>query len=77
MTLDERIEAAKARIAEGKLTAHAVWEPLILDLAAERERLREALAFYADDGNWRMNGPLDPNGPNFTGGPALASEPRA
>lgn len=35
--------------------------------------LREALAFYADDANWRQNGPLDPNSANFTGGPARAA----
>ena len=35
--------------------------------------LRAALAFYADDANWRQNGPLDPNSANFTGGPARAA----
>ena len=35
--------------------------------------LRDALAFYADDANWRQNGPLDPNSANFTGGPARAA----
>ena len=35
--------------------------------------LRDALAFYADDANWRQNGPLDPNSVNFTGGPARAA----
>ena len=35
--------------------------------------LRDALAFYADDANWRQNGPLDPNSANFTGGPAHAA----
>ena len=35
--------------------------------------LREALAFYTDDANWRQNGPLDPNSANFTGGPARAA----
>lgn len=35
--------------------------------------LREALSFYADDANWRQNGPLDPNSANFTGGPARAA----
>ena len=37
------------------------------------DALREALAFYADDANWRQNGPLDPNSANFTGGPARAA----
>lgn len=37
------------------------------------EKLREALAFYTDDANWRQNGPLDPNSANFTGGPARAA----
>ena len=37
------------------------------------EKLRYALAFYADDANWRQNGPLDPNSANFTGGPARAT----
>ena len=37
------------------------------------EKLRDALAFYADDANWRQNGPLDPNSANFTGGPARAA----
>lgn len=37
------------------------------------DHLREALAFYADDANWRQNGPLDPNSANFTGGPARAA----
>ena len=37
------------------------------------EKLRDALAFYADDANWRQNGPLDPNSVNFTGGPARAA----
>ena len=35
--------------------------------------LREALAFYTDDANWRQNGPLDPNSANFSGGPARAA----
>ena len=35
--------------------------------------LRDALAFSADDANWRQNGPLDPNSANFTGGPARAA----
>ena len=35
--------------------------------------LREALAFYTDDANWRQNGPLDPNSAHFTGGPARAA----
>ena len=37
------------------------------------DHLRDALAFYADDANWRQNGPLDPNSANFTGGPARAA----
>ena len=37
------------------------------------DKLREALAFYTDDANWRQNGPLDPNSANFTGGPARAA----
>ena len=37
------------------------------------EKLSDALAFYADDANWRQNGPLDPNSANFTGGPARAA----
>ncbi len=41
-------------------------------LRAENEKLRAALAFYADDDNWRLNGPLDANSGNFTGGPAAA-----
>ena len=37
------------------------------------DKMREALAFYTDDANWRQNGPLDPNSANFTGGPARAA----
>ena len=40
--------------------------------AYEIELLRDALAFYAADSNWMLNGPLDPNSGNFTGGPARA-----
>lgn len=40
---------------------------LYLDAADEIERLREALAFYADDANYRLNGKCDPNSGNFTG----------
>lgn len=54
-----------------------VWHPMMLEAAAEilrlraeNEKLRAALAFYADDDNWRLNGPLDANSGNFTGGPA-------
>jgi hypothetical protein len=39
----------------------------------EINRLREALKFYADDDNWQLNGPLDANSGNFTGGPATAA----
>lgn len=39
----------------------------------QNNALREALAFYTDDANWRQNGPLDPNSANFTGGPARAA----
>jgi hypothetical protein len=35
--------------------------------------LEAALKFYADEDNWRRNGPLDPNSANFTGGPATAA----
>ena len=45
---------------------------LILRVRMENEKLRAALAFYADDKNWRLNGPLDTNSGNFTGG--LAQE---
>ena len=48
-------------------------EAEILRLRAENEKLRAALAFYADDDNWRLNGPLDANSGNFTGGPAAAA----
>lgn len=36
-------------------------------LEAENARLREALAFYADDLNYRMNAALDPNAGRFEG----------
>lgn len=39
---------------------------------ARIETLEAALRFYADAENWRLNGPLDPNSGNFTGGPARA-----
>jgi hypothetical protein len=39
-------------------------------LLAEVEKLRAALQFYAEEKNWRRNGPLDANGGNYTGGPA-------
>lgn len=39
-------------------------------LSADNEKLRAALKFYDDDDNWRLNGPLDTNSGNFTGGPA-------
>ena len=42
----------------GKLRAEA---------ADEIERLRAALAFYADEENYRMGGPLDPNSGSFNG----------
>lgn len=43
------------------------------ELAAENERLRKALEFYNQPENWRMGQALDPNGGNFTGGPARAA----
>lgn len=39
----------------------------IAELEAENARLREALQFYADDQNYRLNGALDPNGSWFIG----------
>lgn len=42
-------------------------------MLAMNDKLREALAFYTDDANWRQNGPLDPNSAHFTGGPARAA----
>ena len=43
---------------------------MLVKREAEIEKLRAALVFYADDDNWRLNGPLDANSGNFTGGPA-------
>lgn len=34
------------------------------------EKMAEALRFYVDPSNWKMNEPLDANGARFTGGPA-------
>ena len=45
----------------------------ITRLRADNEKLRAALVFYADDDNWRLNGPLDADSGNFTGGPAAAA----
>jgi hypothetical protein len=39
--------------------------------------LLEALKFYVDDRNWLLNGPLDGNSGNFTGGPARAAIAKA
>lgn len=36
-------------------------------LLASHERLRVALAFYADHRNWLLNGPFDGNGCDFSG----------
>ena len=45
-----------------------------LEEAQDRiEELETALRFYTDDENWLHNGQLDPNGGNFTGGPARAA----
>ena len=47
----------------------------IAALAAERANLGkavEALRFYANGENWMINGPLDGNSGNYTGGPAKA-----
>ena len=45
----------------------------VLDLRAEIERLRAALAFYTVSDNWCIGGPLDGNSPSYTGGPARAA----
>jgi hypothetical protein len=49
---------------------HAYAAAEILRLRAEVEKLRAALQFYAEEKNWRRNGPLDTNSGNFTAGPA-------
>jgi hypothetical protein len=52
------------------------YEALIKVLKAKDRRIAEleaALRFYTDDENWLQNGQLDPNGGNFTGGPARAA----
>ena len=44
--------------------------------AKQADRIAEleaALRFYDDEENWRRNGQLDPDGSNFTGGPARAA----
>lgn len=46
---------------------------LIYEAAEEIERLREALQFYADDENWKIDAPLDITSAYFTGGPARAA----
>lgn len=40
------------------------------DWKARAEKAEAALAFYATIENWRVDGPLDGNSGNFTGGPA-------
>ena len=42
-------------------------------LIARIAELEAALRFYDDEENWRRNGQLDPDGSNFTGGPARAA----
>lgn len=42
----------------------------IAGLEARIAELEAALMFYQDKDNWKINGPLDANGANFTGGPA-------
>jgi hypothetical protein len=39
----------------------------IAERAAEIERLRGAVAIFADPHNWRHEGKLDPNSGNFSG----------
>lgn len=50
------------------------WQAFAYEEAAKRgplqdeiARLREALAFYSDEQNYRLNGPLDPNSSWFEG----------
>ena len=42
-------------------------------LEAENARLRDALHFYTVPENWRIDGPLDGNSGNYTGGPAKSA----
>lgn len=40
---------------------------LMIEKDAEIKRLRAALGLYAKAGSWLLNGPCDPDGPNFIG----------
>ena len=53
-------------LAKADLIVEVVEAPLRARIA----ELEAALKFYQDKDNWKINGPLDANGANFTGGPA-------
>lgn len=40
---------------------------LMAEKTAEIKRLRAAIGLYAKVGSWLLNGPCDPDGPNFIG----------
>ena len=68
-------EAADALEAQGKMIADLRKEADMMHseyktAAARIAALEAALMFYQDKDNWKINGPLDANGANFTGGPA-------
>ena len=72
----ETAEAAVRQEATRFITIYGVGveqEQRIIGLEAEIERLREALSFYADDKNWKIDAPLDVTSAYFTGGPARSA----
>ena len=56
---------AELERAEGFYTSEH--DRLMAEKDAEIERLRGALRLYAKVGSWLLNGPCDPDGPNFIG----------
>ena len=77
--MSERQRAA-LREARERAWMDAVSVPLFRNGAEAMATAREALEFYADDKNYRMNAPLGPNSSWFTGSnmarTALAAMPK-
>lgn len=51
----------------GALLVEPVAADIIDAITKENERLREALRFYAEEDNWKMNRPCDPYWGGFVG----------